>query len=174
METDGFELLEGEVHELRTAGGLTEFRLAERPLALASSTTSLHDGERIRVLVRREPYPGFADVLVLQRQNDERIEYFGPRPSLALTCVGAALFALGLHADQWWLMTVSLVGTVLVVHQCGLERRHILRVYREQLSSLLSPTEGRAAPSGKAPRAGATDSDAYPSRDHTSHRGSTS
>jgi PAS domain S-box-containing protein len=131
LRADELQIIEGVVAEVITRPGIVQFLVGNQwyGVMTSRSSTPLLPGDVVRILARDAPNQPILDVLVLQRAEEERVEYTGPGVSLALTILGAVLLAIALDEEIWWLLLPAL-GLSLLQLKFSMQKDRLLRRFR--------------------------------------------
>jgi PAS domain S-box-containing protein len=131
LPADELQIIEGVVAEVITRPGIVQFLVGNQwyGLMTSRSSTPLRAGDVVRILARDAPNQPILDVLVLQRAEEERVEYTGPGVSLALTILAAVMLAIALDEEIWWLLLPAL-GLGLLQLKFSMQKDRVLRRFR--------------------------------------------
>jgi len=131
LHTDELQIIEGVVAEVNTRPGIVQFLVGNQwyGLMTSRSSTPLRVGDVVRILARDAPNQPILDVLVLQRADEERVEYTGPGVSLAVTILAAVILAIALDEDIWWLLLPA-IGLGLLQLKFSMQKDRVLRRFR--------------------------------------------
>jgi PAS domain S-box-containing protein len=131
LHTDELQIIEGVVAEVISRPGIVQFLVGTQwyGFMTSRSSTPLRAGDVVRILARDAPNQPLLDVLVLQRAEEERVEYTGPGVSLALTILAAVVLAIALDEEIWWLILPAL-GLGLLQLKFSMQKDRVLRRFR--------------------------------------------
>ena len=129
--TDDLQIIEGVVSEVIARQGIVQFQVGNQwyGLPTSRSTTPLKVGDVVRVLAQGTTHQPILDVLVLQRAEDEKIEYTGPGVSIALTILAAMVLAIALDEHIWWLLVPAVVLGLLQM-KFSMQKDRVLRRFK--------------------------------------------
>ncbi|HVY80009.1 MAG TPA: PAS domain S-box protein [Steroidobacteraceae bacterium] len=147
LPTDELQIIEGVVAEVVSRPGIVQFLVGNQWYGLMTSRSSkpLCVGDVVRVLARDAPNQPILDVLVLQRAEEEKIEYTGPGVSLALTILAAVVLAMALDEQIWWLLLPAGALALLQV-KFSMQKDRVLRRFRSLQRHTLADLESRGTP----------------------------
>jgi PAS domain S-box-containing protein len=145
LHTDELQIIEGVVSDVIARQGIMQFRLGTQwyGLPTSRSTTPLKVGDVVRVLAQDTAHQPILDVLVLQRAEEEKIEYTGPGVSVALTILAAVVLALALDEHIWWLFVPAIVLGLMQL-KFSMQKDRVIRHFKS-LQHRAQPTPAIAA-----------------------------
>jgi PAS domain S-box-containing protein len=147
LHTDELQIIEGVVAEVISRPGIVQFLVGNQwyGLMTSRSSTPLRVGDIVRILARDTPNQPILDVLVLQRAEEERVEYTGPGVSLALTILAAVILAIALDEQIWWLFLPA-SGLGLLQLKFSMQKDRLLRRFRSLRRHTLADIAATRAP----------------------------
>jgi PAS domain S-box-containing protein len=147
LRTDELQIIEGVVAEVVSRPGIVQFLVGNQWYGLMTSRSSkpLCVGDVVRVLARDAPNQPILDVLVLQRAEEEKIEYTGPGVSLALTILAAVVLAIALDEQIWWLFLPA-GALALLQMKFSMQKDRVLRRFRSLQRHPLAEIAARHPP----------------------------
>jgi PAS domain S-box-containing protein len=147
LHTDELQIIEGAVAEVVSRPGIVQFLVGNQwyGLMTSRSSTPLCVGDVVRILARDTPNQPILDVLVLQRAEEEKVEYTGPGVSLALTILAAVVLAIALDEQIWWLLLPA--GALgLLQLKFSMQKDRVLRRFRSLRRHTLADIAASRAP----------------------------
>lgn len=147
LRADDLQIIEGVVAEVISRPGIVQFLVGNQwyGLMTSRSSTALRPGDVVRILARDAPSQPILDVLVLQRAEEERIEYTGPGVSLALTILAAVVLAIALDEQIWWLLLPA-IALGLLQFKFSMQKDRVLRRFRSLRRHTLADIAAAHAP----------------------------
>jgi PAS domain S-box-containing protein len=145
LYTDDLQIIEGVVSDVISRQGIAQFQLGNQwyGVPTSRSTTPLRVGDVVRVLARDTTQQPILDVLVLQRAEEEKIEYTGPGVSVALTILAAVVLAIALDEHIWWLLVPAIVLGLLQM-KFSMQKDRVLQRFKS-LQRCARPTPAAVA-----------------------------